>query len=96
MFAAILRASSSVSTLASGVVRVLARVDVGKRLAIGINHLQPARYLLNRPWWWEATLRAAALVQQHPDLSHDNAVQRVLARDKDLKRAYEAEQAAAC
>jgi hypothetical protein len=36
--------------------------------------------------------RAAALASQHPGLSHDDAVTRVLARNKDLADAYAREQ----
>ena len=33
----------------------LSRIDVCERLAVSVNHLEPARYRLNRPWWWEAS-----------------------------------------
>jgi hypothetical protein len=39
------------------------------------------------------TARASALVAQHPSLGYDDAMQRVLAKDKHLRMAYEAEQA---
>jgi hypothetical protein len=34
---------------------------------------------------------AAALAQQHKELTHDDAIQRVLARNPDLARAYQNE-----
>jgi hypothetical protein len=30
---------------------VLPRIDIRKRLTIGVTHLEPARNLLNGPWW---------------------------------------------
>ena len=32
-------------------------VHIGERLAVSINHLEPACYRLNGPWWWEASHR---------------------------------------
>ena len=34
----------------------LTRRHVGERLPIGVTHFEPAQYLLNGPWWWEAAL----------------------------------------
>ena len=38
-----------------GVVRVLARIDIRERLAIGIADLKATGYFLDRPWWRESS-----------------------------------------
>jgi hypothetical protein len=40
-----------------GVIRILARINIRKRLSIGVADFESSGYRLNRPWWWEASHR---------------------------------------
>jgi hypothetical protein len=73
----------------------LADADRAARRAAGAQRVSKmvAKVASRTPISDRVASRAAALAQQF-DLSHDEAVQRLLARDKDLAAAYQREQAA--